>query len=176
MKLYIKNMVCMRCKMAVKSEFEKFGFHTIAVQLGEIEIEEDTIDTAIIELDKGLENLGFKIINDKETIMVEKIKTSIIDVVFNKNNSINSNLSDYLAQSLSTEYTTLSAIFSKNNKLTIEQYFIEKKTERVKNLIREGELNISEIANLLNYSSVGYLSNQFKKITGLSPSRFKQLS
>jgi len=175
MKLYIKNMVCSRCKMVVKSELEKLGLHPIAVELGEVEILEGFIDSQKGILLSNLQLLGFDIIDDKKSKTIDKIKTLIIDLVQNKNNAIKTNLSDFLKSHIHQDYNTLSNLFSEVENTTIEKYFIKLKIEKVKELLMYEELTLNEIAYQLNYSSVGYLSNQFKKVTGFSPTYFKQL-
>jgi AraC-like DNA-binding protein len=175
MKLYIKNMVCSRCKMVVKFELEKLGLNPISIELGEIEIEENDIDLLQTALTQNLNQLGFELIDDKKSKIIEKIKTLIIDLVQNKNNELHTNLSSYLSTHLHQDYNTLSHLFSEVEGKTIEKYFISQKIEKVKELLTYGELSLSEIAYRLNYSSVAYLSNQFKKVTGFSPTEFKQL-
>lgn len=175
MKLYIKNMVCSRCKMVVKSELEKLGLHLISVDLGEVETAEAISETMKNQIVKHLEPFGFELIDDKKSRIISKIKTLIIDLVHNKNNEINTNLSDYLVSQLNQDYNMLSNLFSEVENTTIEKFFISQKIERVKELLVYDEMNLSEIAFMLNYSSVAYLSNQFKKVTGFSPSYFKQL-
>lgn len=168
-------MVCSRCKMVVKSELEKFGLHTISVELGEVEIVETLNDDTKIELADHLKLFGFEIIDDKKSRTIDKIKTLIIDLVHNKNNEIKTNLSDYLVSRIMQDYNTLSNLFSEVENTTIEKFFISQKIEKVKELLMYDEMNLSEIAFMLNYSSVAYLSNQFKKVTGFSPTYFKQL-
>lgn len=168
-------MVCSRCKMVVKSELEKSGLHPITVELGEVEIQESNIEAIKAELLHNLQSLGFDLIDDKKSKTIEKIKNLIIDLVQNKNNQINVNLSDYLTQHLSQDYSTISNLFSEVEGVTIEKYFINQKIEKVKELLIYDEMTLNEIALLLNYSSVAHLSNQFKKVTGFSPSFFKQL-
>jgi AraC-like DNA-binding protein len=168
-------MVCGRCKMVVKSEFEKLGLHTISVELGEVELEDDISDDQKIMLLQNLHLLGFDLIDDKKSKTIEKIKTLIIDLVHHKNNDIKVNLSEYLSKNLLQDYNSLSNLFSEVEGTTIEKYFINQKIEKVKELIIYNELTLSEIAYLLNYSTVAHLSNQFKKITGFTPTYFKQL-
>lgn len=175
MKLYIKNMVCSRCKMVVKSELEKLGLHLISVDLGEVETAAAISEPMKNQIAKHLESFGFELIDDKKSRIISKIKILIIDLVHNKNNEINTNLSDYLAAQLHQDYNMLSNLFSEVENTTIEKFFISQKIERVKELLVYDEMNLSEIAFMLNYSSVAYLSNQFKKVTGFSPSYFKQL-
>ncbi|MBK9283039.1 MAG: helix-turn-helix transcriptional regulator [Sphingobacteriaceae bacterium] len=175
MKLYIKNMVCSRCKMVVKSELEKLGLHPISVELGEIEITESNIDKLKNELAQNFILLGFELIDDKRSRIIEKIKTLIVDLVHNKNNNIKINLSDYLTQHITQDYNTISNLFSEVEGITIEKYFINQKIEKVKELLVYDELTLSEISYRLNYSSIAHLSNQFKKTTGYTPSYFKKL-
>ena len=175
MKLYIKNMVCSRCKMVVKSEFEKLGLQTISVELGEVELEKEISDEQKEVLLENLQVLGFDLIDDKKTKTVERIKNLIVDLVHHKNNDLKINLSDYLSENLNQDYNSLSNLFSEIENTTIEKYFISQKIEKVKELLIYNELSLSEIADILNYSNVAHLSNQFKKITGFTPTSFKQL-
>ncbi len=168
-------MVCSRCKMAVKSVFENLEINPIAVELGEVELKNDIQENQKQELLKKLRAIGFDLIDDKKSKTIDKIKTLIIDLVQNKNNDLKSNLSDYISQELHQDYNTLSNLFSEVENTTIEKYFINQKIEKVKELIIYDELSLSEIAYSLNYSSVSHLSNQFKKITGFSPTYFKNL-
>lgn len=175
MKLYIKNMVCARCIMVVKSVFEIMEINPISVELGEVELKNDIPENQKQELVKSLRSMGFDLINDKKSKTIDKIKTLIIDLVQNKNNDLKINLSNYLSQELHQEYHTLSNLFSEVENTTIEKYFINQKIEKVKELIMYDELSLSEIAYSLNYSTVSHLSNQFKKVTGFSPTFFKNL-
>lgn len=168
-------MVCSRCKMVVKSELEKLGLHPISVELGEIEITESNIDKLKNELAQNFILLGFELIDDKRSRIIEKIKTLIVDLVHNKNNNIKINLSDYLTQHITQDYNTISNLFSEVEGITIEKYFINQKIEKVKELLVYDELTLSEISYRLNYSSIAHLSNQFKKTTGYTPSYFKKL-
>lgn len=175
MKLYIKNMVCSRCKMVVKSELEKLGLHAVSITLGEVELEAECSEIQKKNLLKSLRSLGFDLIDDKKNITIERIKAALIDLVHNKNNVLKSNLSDYLANDLAQDYSALSNLFSEIEGITIEHYFIAQKIERVKELLTYDELTLSEIAIQLQYSNVAHLSNQFKKTTGFTPTYFKQL-
>lgn len=168
-------MVCSRCKMVVKSELEKFGLHPITVDLGEVEILENISEQTKNDLAAHFKLFGFEIIDDKKSRTIDKIKTLIIDIVHNKNNEINTNLSDYIVSHLMQDYNTLSNLFSEVENTTIEKFFISQKIEKVKELLIYDEMNLSEIAFMLNYSSIAHLSNQFKKVTGFSPTYFKQL-
>jgi len=175
MKLYIKNMVCNRCKMVVKNEIEKLGYQTISVELGEVKLEETTRPINRHEILKTLQPLGFELIDDKKSQLIEHIKTTIIDLVHNKNNDLRINLSDYLNNIIHYDYHYLSNLFSEVEGTTIEKYLIAQKIEKVKELLMYDELSLSEIAWKLNYSSVAHLSNQFKKVTGLTPTHFKNI-
>ena len=168
-------MVCSRCKMVVKSEFEKLGLHTISVELGEVELQEAITENQKEILLQNLQALGFDLIDDKKSKTIEKIKNLIVDLVHHRNNELKANLSDYLAENLNQDYNSLSNLFSEIENTTIEKYFISQKIEKVKELLFYNELSLSEIADILNYSNVAHLSNQFKKITGFTPTYFKQL-
>ena len=175
MKLYIKNMVCSRCKMVVKSVFESLGINPFSVELGEVELKNDINENQKNELLKELRAIGFDLIDDRKSKTIDKIKTLIIDLVQNKNNDLKSNLSSYISQELHQDYNTLSNLFSEVENTTIEKYFINQKIEKVKELIIYDELSLSQIAYSLNYSTVSHLSNQFKKVTGFSPTYFKNI-
>lgn len=168
-------MVCSRCKLVVKSVFESIGIHLISVELGEVELKNDIPENQKEELLKKLRAIGFDLIDDRKSKTIDKIKTLIIDLVHNKNNDLKTNLSEYLFQQLHQDYNTLSNLFSEVENTTIEKYFINLKIEKVKELIIYDELSLSQIAYSLNYSSVSHLSNQFKKITGFSPTHFKNI-
>lgn len=168
-------MVSNRCKMAVKDELRKLGLHFIVVDLGEVEIMENiSMDQREI-LKANLLNSGLELMDDKKAMLIEKIKTVIIEMVHHSNEIIKVNFSDYLSEKMNHDYTYLSNLFSEVQGTTIEQFIISHKTERIKELIIYGELNITEIAWKMGYSSVAHLSSQFKKVTGLSPSHFKQM-
>jgi AraC-like DNA-binding protein len=160
--------------MVVKSEFEKLGLQPISVELGEVELEKEISDEQKEVLLENLQVLGFDLIDDKKTKTVERIKNLIVDLVHHKNNDLKINLSDYLAENLNQDYNSLSNLFSEIENTTIEKYFISQKIEKVKELLIYNELSLSEIADILNYSNVAHLSNQFKKITGFTPTSFKQ--
>lgn len=175
MKLYIKYMVSNRCKMAVKEELKKLGLHFIVVDLGEVEIMETITTEQREKLKISLFDSGLELMDDKRAVLIEKIKTTIIEMVHNSDEMIKTNFSDYLSEKLNHDYTYLANLFSEVQGTTIEHFIINHKIERIKELIIYDELNITEIAWKMNYSSVAHLSNQFKKVTGLSPSHFKQL-
>jgi AraC-like DNA-binding protein len=168
-------MVSNRCKMAVKEELRKLGLHFIVVDLGEVEIMEDISAEQREQMKIALLNSGFELMDDKKAILIEKIKTAVIEMVHHSDENIKTNFSDFLSEKLSHNYTYLANLFSEVQGTTIEHFIIAHKIERIKELIIYDELNITEIAWKLNYSSVAHLSNQFKKVTGLSPSHFKQL-
>jgi YesN/AraC family two-component response regulator len=175
LKLYIKNMVCIRCKMVVKSELDKLGLHYTVVELGEAEIMEDIPTIQVEQLNHSLKKHGLELMDDKKSILVEKIKTIIIELVHYNDEQIKVNLSDYLSEKLDHNYTYLANLFSEVKGTTIEKFYLSHKIEKVKELLVYDELNLSEIANKMHYSSVAHLSNQFKKMTGLTPSHFKNL-
>ncbi|MBS1594085.1 MAG: helix-turn-helix transcriptional regulator [Bacteroidetes bacterium] len=173
--IFIKHMVCDRCVMAVESELQKLGLRAKHIKLGEITLDSDPSEEQKEHLNEALTRLGFELINDKKSRIIEKIKTTIIALVHNQDIDVKENLSEVLKKELHHDYNYLSNLFSEVEGTTIEKYFIAQKIERVKELLVYDELSLSEIAYKLNYSSVGYLSNQFKKITGLTPSHFKQI-
>ncbi len=168
-------MVCNRCKIVVKSIFEKSGLHPTQIELGEIELQENDFSLVKEKLIAELQSFGFDLLNDKKTQTIEKVKRLIIDLVQNKDSNIQVTLSEYLSHELRQEYSSLSNLFSEVEGITIEKYYILQKIEKVKELLVYDELTLSEIAFKLNYSSVAYLSNQFKRVTGLTPSHFKKL-
>ena len=168
-------MVSTRCKMAVKEALKKLGLHFIIVDLGEVEIMEKISTEQRDQLKIELLDSGLELMDDKKAILIEKIKNAIIEMVHHTNEVIKVNFSNFLSEKLNYDYTYLANLFSEVQGTTIEQFLITHKVERIKELIIYGELNITEIAWKMNYSSVAHLSNQFKKMTGLSPSHFKQL-
>lgn len=161
--------------MVVKNELERLGFEPLNVTLGEVEIDKDLTETQIKDLDNHLKTFGFELIDDKKSRLIGQIKTSIIEIIHQHDSALDSNLSDYLSHKLLHDYSYLSNLFSEVEGTTIEKYFIAQKIEKVKELLVYDELSLSEIAFQMNYSSVGYLSNQFKKVTGLTPSYFKNI-
>jgi AraC-like DNA-binding protein len=175
MKLYIKNMVCGRCEMAVQLELEKMQISILSMQLGEVELSRDLEETEKQTLAKNLNALGFELLDDKISKTIERIKNLIIDLVHYQNEKLKINLSTYLSEDLKQDYSTLSNLFSETEGTTIEHYFIAQKIERAKELLLYNELTLSEIAIQLHYSTVAHLSNQFKKVTGFTPSHFKKL-
>jgi AraC-like DNA-binding protein len=168
-------MVSIRCKMLVKAELEKQGLHYKNVELGLAEIEEDLSSEQWDKLNSALKRSGIELMDDKKSILVEKIKNIIVEQVHYAEERLEINFSDYLSAKLNHDYTYLANLFSETQGTTIEQFHIVHKIERVKELLIYDELNITEIAWKMDYSSVAHLSNQFKKITGLTPSFFKRL-
>jgi len=166
-------MVCIRCKMVVKSELENLGLHYITVDLGEAEIMEEISTEQQTRLSIALKKYGLELMDNKRSILVEKIKTIIIELVHYNDEQIKINLSNYLSEKLNYDYTYLANLFSEVKGTTIEQFYLAHKIEKVKELLVYDELNLTEIAWKLHYSSVAHLSNQFKKMTGLTPSHFK---
>jgi AraC-like DNA-binding protein len=175
MKLYIKNMVCFRCELIVKSELNNLGVPYISVKLGEAEIANTITPEKREQINVALKNAGLELLNDQRSILVEKIKHAIIDLVHFSDMRIRVNLSDYLSEKLNHDYTYLSNIFSQTIGTSIEQFFIRQRIERAKELLAYDEYNLNEIADKLHYSSAAHLSSQFKKITDISPSHFRQL-
>lgn len=175
MKLHIKYMVSNRCKIVVKEELRKLGLHFIIVDLGEVEVMEELSNSQLEHLRILLKNVGLELMDDKKAILIEKIKKVIIEMVHHSDEVIKINFSNYLSEKLNHDYTYLANLFSEVQGTTIEQFIISHKVERIKELIIYDELNITEIAWKMNYSSVAHLSNQFKKVTGLTPSHFKKL-
>lgn len=174
MTLFIKNMVCLRCKMTVEAELNKLGFYPLSLELGEIVFKDSLKEHDIKSIENALKPYGFEVIMDKRSQIIEQIKTAAIDYVFEKNEGQQRlNFSDFLEKRLLKDYTYLSNLFSEIEGITIEKYLINLKIERVKELLVYDEMTLSEIAFQLGYSSVAYLSNQFKKITGLTPTYFK---
>jgi AraC-like DNA-binding protein len=173
--LYIKNMVSERCRMIVKSEIEKLGLHLNAIELCELSINEDLSLDQHYLLNSKLKNAGFDLLEDKRSILIEKIKLIIIELVHYSEEQLKINFSDFLSEKLKYDYTYLANLFSENQGTTIEHFFISHKIERVKELLLYDELNITEIANKMHYSSAAHLSNQFRKMTGLTPSTYKHL-
>lgn len=168
-------MVCNRCIMAVENELVKLGINAAQVSLGEVQLDQSLSSIQLKTFTEAIESLGFELIDDKKSRIIEQIKKAIIQLVHYNNNESKVNISDYLSDLLHLDYNYLSNLFSEVEGTTIEKYYIAQKIEKVKELLVYDELSLSEIADKLNYSSVAYLSNQFKKVTGLSPSHFKQI-
>jgi AraC-like DNA-binding protein len=175
MKLYIKYMVSLRCKMIVKEELAMLGLKYVVVDLGMVEILQDITEEQREELKINLMKSGLELLDDKKSILIERIKNVITELIHYNDELPKVNYSEYISEKLNYDYTYLSNVFSEVKGITIQQFIIIHKIERVKELLLYDELNISEISYKLHYSSVAHLSNQFKKITGLSPSYYKKL-
>lgn len=174
--LHIKNMVCNRCIKVVKEELEKLELHIQHIELGRVEVSSELLPDKLQQLRKVLEENGFELVDDKKSQLIDRIKTLIIEKVHYSESSYDSmNSSDYLAKELGYDYSYLSKLFSSVEGITIEKFIINQKIEKVKELLVYGELTLNEISYQLGYSSVQHLSNQFKKVTGLTPSHFKKL-
>ena len=175
MKLYIKYMVSMRCKMLVKEELKKLGLQFVLVDLGTVEIMGDLAPNLHDQLKENLLKSGLELLDDKKSILIEKITNVIVEMIHYSEEVPKVNYSDFISEKLNYDYTYLSNIFSEVKGITIQQFIIIHKIERVKELLLYDELNLSEISYKLNYSSVAHLSNQFKKVTGLTPTYYKHL-
>lgn len=175
MRLLIKNMVSLRCKIIVKSVLEDIGFHYTIVELGEVEIEEDLSPEKFKQLNNALTEFGFELMEDRKNILIEKIKNIVVELIHYSDEPLQINFSTFLSEQLGYEYHYLSNLFSEVKGTTIEQYIISHKIERAKELLIYNELSLTEIAFKLHYSSVAHLSNQFKKVTGLTPSFFRNM-
>lgn len=174
--LRIKNMVCPRCIKVVSEELEKLGYQTTVEKLGIAKLNHSIEQIDINRISRVLEENGFELLVEKSARIIDSIKTLLIELIYHDQlESLSVNLSDFLAGQLNHDYSYLSSLFSAVESITIEKYFILQKIERVKELLIYDELTLSETAYRLGYSSVQHLSNQFKKITGMSPSHFKSL-
>lgn len=168
-------MVCIRCKMVVKDELAKLGLKYVFVELGEVDLFEEMSPAQHDELKAALLKSGLELLDDKKSVFIQKIKNIIIELVHYSEEPLTINLSEYLSQKLNHDYTYLANLFSEVAGVTIEKFFILHKIERVKELLVYNELTLTEIAHKMHYSSVAHISSQFKKVTGLTPSHFKQL-
>lgn len=168
-------MVSIRCKMVVKTELEKMGLHCVMLELGVVETLEELTPEQLRNLKIALLKSGLMLMDDKKAVLIEKIKNIIIEMVHYTDELPKINHSEYISQKLGQDYTHISKIFSEVKGITIEHYIIAHKIERVKELLLYDELSLTQISYILNYSSVAHLSQQFKKVTGLTPTFFKQL-
>jgi len=175
MKLYVKYMVSIRCKMVVKAALDAMGLHYGAVELGEVEVKEHLTQEQHQQLSVTLMKSGLELMDDKKAVLIEKIKNVVIEMIHYSDEQPKTNFSDYLSEKLGHNYTYLANLFSESTGTTIEHFIIAHKIERVKELLLYDELNLTEISYKLNYSSVAHLSNQFKRVTGLTPTFFKKL-
>jgi len=168
-------MVCIRCKMVVKVELEKLGLHYTTVELGEVEVLENISEEQRDLFRTALVRSGLELMDDKKSVLIQRIKNVIVELIHYSEEPLAINFSEYLSQKLDHNYTYLANLFSEVQGTTIEKFIIAHKIERVKELLVYNELNLTEIAYQMHYSSVAHLSAQFKKVTGLTPSHFKQL-
>lgn len=175
MKLYIKYMVSLRCKMLVKAELKNLGLHYTCVELGVAEIMEDITSEQREQLKSNLLQSGLELMDDKKAMLIEKIKIVITEMIHYNDELPKVNYSEYISKVMGYDYTYLANIFSEVKGITIEHYIIAHKIEKVKELLLYDELNLTEISYKMNYSSVSHLSTQFKKVTGLTPTFFKNL-
>lgn len=171
--IFVKNMVCNRCILVVKDTLDTLGMPSKEIKLGEITFDIFPTEPQYKALNTALTQLGFEILDTKKSQLIERIKNTIIAIVHHQDTRLKTNLSDILSVTLNMDYSYLSNLFSDMEGLTIEKYFIAQKIEKVKELLAYDEYSLTEIADKLNYSSVAYLSNQFKKVTGYSPTDFK---
>lgn len=173
---HIKNMVCGRCIKVVRTIFEEQGLHPKEIRLGEVVLEENITKEQEKALSKSLQNEGFELVDNKRAQLVTQIKSLLIDLIhYGDLEALSQNISGYISQKLHKDYHYLSSLFSEMENLTIEQFVIYQKIEKVKELLVYDELTLSEIAFQMGYSSVAHLSTQFKKVTGFAPSQFKKL-
>ena len=175
MKLYIKYMVSLRCKMMLKEELRKIGINYVSLDLGMVEILEDITEEQREQLSKNLLKSGLELLENKKSILIEKIKNVIIEMIHYSSDLPKVNYSDYISEKLGYNYTYLANTFSEVTGFTIQQFIIIHKIEKVKELILYDELSLAEISYRLHYSSPAHLSSQFKKITGLTPSFYKKM-
>ncbi len=173
--IYIKNMVCSRCVMVVEGLLRGLGIEPVSVTLGEAELASAPDKQNLTEIKKALQAVGFELIDDKRSRLIEQVRNAIIELIHYSDNNLKTNLSDYIADRTHHDYGYISNLFSEIESTTIEKYFIAQKIERVKELLVYDEMNLNEIADRMGYSSVSHLSAQFKKVTGLTPSYFKQI-
>lgn len=175
MKLYIRNMACLSCKVVVKEALEELEIVPVKVELGEVETREDMTAEEKKQLNKKIKKVGLELLESKQGSVIEKIRKVVVDYVYHTEEKLIVNFSDYLAEKLDYSYTYLANLFSEVEVSTIEQYVISMRIERIKELIMFEDLTLTEISYKLHYSSVAHLSAQFKKVTGLTPTHFKAL-
>lgn len=175
MKLYIKNMVCHRCKMIVKAELNKIGIQYITIELGEVSTSEKITAVQHTSLFKALKRSGLELIDSRNYALIEKLKRAIVDLERYSDEGLRTSFSDYISLSVNDNFISLNTLFSEIEGITIEKYIIKHKIDRVKELLVYNDLNLAEIALKMHYSNVAQLSSQFKRITGITPSHFRQL-
>jgi AraC-like DNA-binding protein len=175
MKLYIKNMVCSRCKTTVKTELDKLGIKYLSVEIGEVTIRKKLTSIQHHLLHVVLEQSGFELINNEKNYLIEKLKRAIFDLEMYSDEDLKTSYPDYISLRVNDSYISLNTLFSEIEGITIEKYIIKQKVELVKELLGNNNLNITEIAVKMHYSNVAHLSSEFKSITGLTPLHFRQL-
>jgi AraC-like DNA-binding protein len=175
MKLYVKYMVSLRCKMMVKEELKKLNLRYVTVDLGMVETQDDISPEQHQQLKKNLLRSGLELLDDKKSILIEKIINVVIDMIHHTDELPKMNYSDYISERVGYNYTYLSKTFSEVEGITLQQFIISHKIEKIKELLLYDELNLTEISRKLHYSSGAHLSTQFKKVTGLSPSFYRLL-
>ena len=171
--IMIKNMVCKRCILAVEHVFRQHDIPICDIRLGEVMMDRELAQEERLALSQSLKDLGFEILSDRRSLVVERIKVLIVELVRKHDAFLDIPLSVYLSRELNADYSGLSQLFSHTEGITIERFFILQRIERVKELVSYGELSLSEIADKLHFSSVAHMSTQFKRATGVSPSSFK---
>jgi AraC-like DNA-binding protein len=173
--LHIKNMVCNRCVMVVEGLLRGLGIEPVSVTLGEAVLASEPDKTTLGKIGVALRAVGFELIDDRRSRLVEQVKNAIVELVHHSDTALKTNLSDYIAERTRHDYGYISGLFSEIENTTIEKYFIAQKIERVKELLVYGEMNLNEIADAAGYSSAAHLSAQFKKVTGVTPGHFRQI-
>lgn len=175
MKLYVRNMACLSCKVVVKEALEELQIEPVKVELGEVETRQELSDAEKQKLNSKIKKVGLELLESKQGAIIEKIRKVVVDYVYHTEEKLITNFSDYLSKKLNYNYTYLANLFSEVEASTIEQYVIAMKIERIKELIMFDDMTLTEISYKLHYSSVAHLSAQFKKVTGLTPTHFKRL-
>ncbi|MGD0756008.1 MAG: helix-turn-helix transcriptional regulator [Bacteroidales bacterium] len=175
MKLYIKNMVCSRCKTTVKTELDKLGIVYVSIELGEVTIKKKLTPVQHHLLYLALEQFGFELINNEKNYLIEKLKKAILDLEMYSDEDLKTSYPDYISLRVNDSFISLNTLFSEIEGITIEKYIIKQKIELVKELLEHNNLNLTEIAVKMHYSNVAHLSSEFKSITGLTPLHFRQL-
>ncbi|MFD2146193.1 helix-turn-helix domain-containing protein [Mucilaginibacter antarcticus] len=174
MKIYIKNMVCIRCKILVKQQLKKLAIPYMAVELGEVEITGDISSEQMADFKTALQRFGLDVLDNRKSLLIDKIKKVIIELIHYEEGLVKLNFSDHLSKKLNHDYTYMANLFSEVEGINVEHYLITHKIERVKELLIYDKLSLTAISYKLQYSSVAHLCNQFKKITGLTPTHFKK--
>jgi len=175
MKLYIKNMVCSRCKMIVKAELDKIGVQYVTVELGEVNITKKITTLQRTQLYARLQQSGLELIDDGKNDLIEQLKRAIVDLEHNSDEDLKTSFSDFISLRVNDNFISLNTLFAEIKGITIEKYIIRHKIDRIKELLVYDDLNLADIAFKMHYSNVAQLSSQFKRITGLTPSHFRQL-